>query len=196
VRVVPARDLVVNMELAEGQAIAPAMETKVVSLRGAGLDPTAVAITPRTKIRFRNEDPHVFDLQCAANPAMTGSAPLAPGRGIEFPFEAPGIYEITDRRMPHLMGYVVVVGTRFVANPAPTTDPPGGSSFSFADVPPGQYRVKVFHAGEWVAEQALEVAEAQEEVGVQIRLPAESQQHEGGESGTAEGASGTAEGER
>lgn len=185
--VVPSRDLAVVMEPTGGQAAAPAGETKVVYLRGAGLDPTVVAVTPHTKVRFRNEDPHVYHLQCATNPAMAASAPLPPGRGVEFPFDEPGIYEITDRRMPHLVGYVLVVGTRLVANPAPA-DRPDGASFSFADVLPGQYMVKVFYSGQWVAEQALEVTEGQEEVGVQIRLPAESQQHEPGAPAAAEGA--------
>jgi len=183
--VVPTRDLAVVIEPAGGEASAPAGETVVVKLSGAGLDPSVVAITPRTKVRFRNEDPFVYHLACETNQAMSGSAPLAPGRGVEFPFDEPGIYEITDRRMPHVVGHVVVVGTRLVANPT-KAESGTGAAFSFEEVQPGSYRVKVFHAGEWVADQELEVPEEQDEVGVTIRLPAESQQHEQAESADAE----------
>jgi hypothetical protein len=94
-----------------------------------------------------------------------------------FRFDEEGVFTITDRRVPHLLGYVVVVGSALSLNPRPGAQP-GEAAFSIPDVPPGQYVVKVFHAGEWVAQQPLEVTEA-EEVGVQIRVPSDGQQHEG-----------------
>jgi hypothetical protein len=139
-------------------------------------------------VRFRNEDPFVYQLVCTKNAAMAGATPLLPGRGVEFPFDEPGVYEITDRRMPHLVGHVVVVGTRLVANPTPAEGGAKGASFSFEEVQPGNYKVKVFHAGEWVAERAVEVPEEDSEVAVTIRLPAESEQHEPTEPEAAEGA--------
>ena len=181
-----ARDLVVVMEPAEGGATAPAGESKVIALRGAGLDPAVVAVTPHTKVRFRNEDPFVYHLVCPQNQAMVGAPPLPPGRGVEFAFDEPGIYEVTDRRMPHIVGYVLVVGSRLVANPAPA-ERGEGAAFTFADVQPGRYLVKVFHAGQWVAEQAVEVGD-QPEVGVTIRLPSDEQQHEGEGAAPAGGA--------
>jgi hypothetical protein len=189
----PARDLAVVVEPAGGQASAPAGETKTVRLLGAGLDPAVLAITPRTKVRFRNDDPFVYHLHCPTNPGMASVPPLSPGRQVEFPFDTPGIYEITDRRMPHVVGYVVVVATRLVTNPTPAEGGGSGAAFSFEEVQPGAYVVKVFHAGEWVAQQPLQVEEEQEEVGIQIRLPSETQQHDQEEAAAGEGEAGEGE---
>lgn len=151
------------------------------------MEPAVVAVTPRTKVRFRNDDPLIYHLSCPQNPAMAGTTPLTTGRGLEVPFDEPGVYQISDVRMPHVVGYVVVVPTTHLANPT-AAEQPTNASFSFQDVQPGEYLVKVFHAGEWVARQPLVVAEGQDEVGVQIRLPAESDQHEQAGSEPAAGA--------
>ncbi len=181
----PARDLAVIMEPTSGQAAAPASKTVTVHLRGAGLDPAVIAVPVRTKIRFENNDPFLYELECEQNSAMAGSGIIPPGRGVPYSFDEPGTYEITDRRMPHVKGYIIVVETPFVATPTPA-ESPGGASFSFAEVQAGQYRVKVAHHNEWIAEQMVEVAEEQEEVGVQIRLPSDQQQHDQAETETTD----------
>jgi hypothetical protein len=175
-RVNPSRDLAVILESADGGSVAPAGATKVVKLQGARLNPSVIVVTPHTNIRFRNDDGLVYELRCPENSAMANGQVVPPGREAEFSFDQVGVFEITDRRLPHLIGYVVVVGTAYGLNPAAGAQV-GQSSVSFTDVQPGRYVVKVFHGGEWVAQQALEVTET-EEVGLQMRVPADGQQHE------------------
>ncbi len=173
----PARELAVIIERADGQATAPAGATKVVKLQNAQLSPAVIVVTPHTKVRFRNDDAIVYELLCSEHAQMASGHMIAPGREVEFPFDEAGVFEITDRRLPHLVGYVVVVGTALAQNPHPIKGQ-DQAAFTFPNVPPGQYVVKVFHAGDWIAQQPLEVTET-EEVGVQIRLPADGQQHQG-----------------
>jgi len=185
--VAPARDLVVVLEPTSGQAGAPAGETRTIEIKGSRLEPSVVAVTPRTKVRFSNQDPFVHELVCAENPSMAQVPPVPPERGIgDFSFDQPGVYEIRDRRMPHLVGHVVVVSTPLSANPQPT-DQPGGASFSFQDVQPGAYALKVFFDGRWVAEQPVVIEEGQNEIGVQVRVPSDAAQHEQPAAAPAEG---------
>lgn len=182
----PSRDLAVILEAASVEGTPPAGQPQVVSLEGGALNPSVVVITPQTKVRFRNTDAFVYELECPENAQMENTAPLPPGNQVDITFDEEGVYLITDRRLPHLVGWVVVVNSTMFRNPeqakrgAPAT-------FSFEDVQPGSYKVKVFFAGDWVAEQQVEVPEEQEEVGVQIRLPSDGQQHEQeGENASAE----------
>lgn len=175
-RVDPSRDLAVVIERADGQATAPEGTTKVIKLQGARLSPSVIVVTPHTKVRFRNDDAIVYELQCSNNPQLANGQVIPPGREVEFPFDEAGIFEITDRRLPHLVGYVVVVGSELSGNPH-RGERDGQASFSFENVEPGQYVVKVFHAGEWVAQQPLTVTE-EEQVGVQLRLPPDGGQHD------------------
>lgn len=175
-RVDPARDLAVVIERADGESTAPEGATKVVKLQGARLNPSVVVVTPHTKVRFRNDDAIVYELQCRENSEMANGQVIPPGREMEFRFDQAGVFEITDRRLPHLVGYVVVVGTSLGQNPR-QGEQDGQASVSFPDVQPGRYVVKVFHGGEWVAQQALEVTET-EEVGLQMRIPSDGQQHD------------------
>jgi len=182
----PSRDLAVILEAQGAGGAVPAGQPRMVKLQGGVLSPSVAVITPHTQVRFRNTDAFVYELECPDNAQMRSTAPLPPGNQVDISFDEEGVYMITDRRFPHLVGWVVVVNSTRVLNP-----PPGKrgqpASFSFEDVQPGSYKVKVFFAGDWVAEQQVEVPEDQDEVGVQIRLPSDAQQHqEEGESASAE----------
>jgi hypothetical protein len=187
----PARDLAVILETAEGQAPAPEGALKVVDLRGGELRPSVAVITPHTKVRFRNTDAFVYDLRCAENPQMAQGQVLRPGEQVDYPFDSEGIFRITDRRHPFFQAWVVVTGTAWAKNPEPGKQP-DQASFTFEDINPGRYLLKVFHAGSWVAQQEVVVAEGQAEAGVQISLPpADGEQQKQGEGASAgEGASG------
>ena len=130
-----------------------------------------MAITPHTKVRFRNTDAFVHELECPDNPNMENAQPLAPGQQVDYPFDEPGVYMITDRRLPYLLGWVVVVNTPRTVSPTPGKQP-NQASFSFEDVAPGSYKLKVFFAGDWIEEREVQVPEDQDEVGVQINLTA------------------------
>lgn len=181
----PAKDLAVILEPAEGQSAAPAGQTKVIDLRGGALVPSVVVVTPHTKVRFRNTDAFVYELQCSENPQMSQAQVLPPLQQVDYPFDEEGTYRITDKRLPHLVGWVVVVGTAFARNPE-AGQQKGQAAFSFENVSPGRYVAKVFHGGEWVASTEFEVGEEAEEVGVQLNVPSDGQQHEQ-EAGEGEG---------
>lgn len=182
----PSRDLAVVLETVGAEGAPPAGQPRVVKLEGGSLNPSVVAITPHTKVRFRNTDAFVYELECPENSQMQNTAPLSPGNQVDIAFDEEGVFMITDRRLPHLVGWVVVTNSTMFRNPEQAKQG-APATFSFEDVQPGNYKVKVFFAGDWVAEQQVEVAEDQDEVGVQIRLPADGQQHEQeGENDSAE----------
>lgn len=191
----PARDLAVVLETAEQQPPAPEGPAKVVDLRGGELRPSVVVITPHTKVRFRNTDAFVYDLRCAENPPMAEPTILRPGQQFDAAFDSEGIFRITDRRHPHLQGWVVVTGSAWAKNPEPGKAP-DQAAFTFSDIAPGRYVVKVFHAGSWVAQQDVTVAEGQQETGVQISLPADGQQEKQGAGATGDAAAATKQAEQ
>jgi hypothetical protein len=78
----------------------------------------------------------------------------------------------------------VVVGSAYSRNPDPGKQP-DQASFTFGDIAPGRYVVKIFHEGDWVATQDVEVPEDTEEVGVQISVPSDGRQHPQEETGDA-----------
>jgi hypothetical protein len=170
----PTRDLAVVLETAEGQAPAPAGPVKVIDLRGGELRPSVSVVTPHTKVRFRNTDAFVYDLRCAENSQMIQGQVLPPGQQVDYPFDTEGTFRITDRRHPYLQGWVVVTGSANAKNPEPGKAP-DQAAFTFENIAPGRYLLKVFHAGSWVAQQEVAVEEGQTETGVQISLPADSQ---------------------
>jgi plastocyanin len=182
-------DLAVLLQPVGSATAAPAGRTAVVKLRGASLHPRVTIVTPHTKVRFRNNDVFIYELTCEANPQMERAPQLPPGNQVDYTFDEPGVFEIVDRRLPHVAGWVVVTPTGKAARPSlpePRKNgkrgrggrPSGDAAFVFEDVAAGQYQVKVFHGGEWIAEQPLEIPEDDDEVGVQIRLPADGQQHQ------------------
>jgi hypothetical protein len=184
-----ARDLVVVLVPDGSSGTAPAGQPRVVNLEGGSLNPSVVAVTPHTKVRFRNTDAFIYELECPENSQMANAQPLIPGQQVDYPFDEEGVYMITDRRLPHLVGWVVVVNAPLSKNPQ-AGQKAGQAAFSFEDVQSGNYKVKVFFAGDWIAEQGVTVAEEQEEVGVQISLPADGAQHqqEGESAGEGENA--------
>ena len=105
-------------------------------------------------------------------------------------FDEPGVYSITDRRLPHVQGWVVVVNSGRALNPesAKQAKQPADAAFSFPDVEPGEYLIKVFYGGAWLIEHPLVVPEKQREVGVQIRLPPDGPQHQQESTSGASGA--------
>ena len=176
-RVDPERHLAVVLQAEGAAGTAPAGQPRVVSLEGGALNPGVVVVTPHTKVRFRNTDAFVYELECPENSQMSNSQPLPPRQQVDYAFDEPGVYMITDRRLPHLTGWVVVLNSGRSINPS-RTKRPNQASFAFEDVQPGNYKVKVFFAGDWIAEQDLEVPEEQDEVGVQISLPAAGPQQD------------------
>lgn len=191
----PTRDLAVVLEAAEQQPPAPEGQAKVVDLRGGELRPSVVVITPHTKVRFRNTDAFVYDLRCPENGPMAEATVLRPGQQFDAAFDNEGIFRITDRRHPYLQGWVVVTGSAWAKNPEPGKAP-DQAAFTFTDIEPGRYVVKVFHAGSWVAQQEVTVAEGQEETGVQISVPADGQAEKAGDGAGGDAAAATKQAER
>ncbi len=81
--------------------------------------------------------------------------------------EAGKIYTIVDPSVPHLRGCIVAVGSPYYATP----DRDG--RFSFADVPAGNYKARVFFRDRWLAvEAAVNVPSGRGKAEVRLPVPA------------------------
>jgi plastocyanin len=149
---------------------APAIVT--VRMIDGGLKPAAVVVRPGTLVRFENDDPMAHELY-VPNPADAAGQPWfkaeATGRAStrDVRFQNEGIFEIRCKRAPHLRGWVAVENITAMATPS--TD----GRFTFPDAAPGNYKIKVFHAGRWIHEAALEIEDDRsQDVEVSATLPA------------------------
>ena len=162
-RVDPAVDLAVAIAK-DGEPNQKADPLTTVEIRNVRLEPTVVLVHPGTTIRFKNVEPLDHELYC---PTMPDFKPEKQSRDTFRPiaFVNTGVYEIRDKLFPHFLAWVVVSDARIVIRPG------ADGAFAFEELLPGKYTIKVFHRGQVIAEQPLEVKD-QREIAVEIKLPA------------------------
>lgn len=102
--------------------------------------PRAVVVTPGSTVEFPNSDVvmhNVFHPGPGTRGFDLGTYPQTEARN--FTFTDPGIYVMLCHVHPEMVGYVFVVPSMWRA----ATDRDG--AFSIPDVPPGEYRLHVWH---------------------------------------------------
>lgn len=122
---------------AEHLAPAPPAEPVTIEQKGFRFVPRLIAVQAGTTIRFRNGDPEPHDVYSPEGRCNLGVWPTGESR--DFVFERPGAYRLLSTIHPEMLGFVVVLDTPLYA----ITDEDG--SFAIRDVPPGRYRLAVWH---------------------------------------------------
>lgn len=128
------------------------------AFRGGALETDTIVVRAGSSFAIENTD--IFDHELSAD-GLAALPPLstAPGQTRTASAAAPGEWALVDRAHPGWRGKLVAV-TGLVARGS--TDDSG--RFSFADVPPGRYTLRVFHEGSEVAAVPVEVSGAKEAV--------------------------------
>lgn len=123
-----------------------AHEPLSVKLTGGRMTPATVAVSPGSRVSFKNVDPFPHVLYEANNDKWAPNA-TAPGSAREWAASAPGLHEIRDQLFPSMVMYVVV-------DPAVVefTFPDRDGAFSMS-LPQGEYAFKAFFDGKPVSKE-------------------------------------------
>ena len=94
-----------------------------------------------SEVKITNRGHGTPILTAVGQPALIAKKPLNPSGELVFNVgTAPRVLEIVDETAPHLRGLVLVTASTQVAQPD------SGGKFTFADVPPGAWTLRVFYA--------------------------------------------------
>jgi plastocyanin len=146
----------------EGDSAPPTAQT--MQQAGRHFEPDLLIVAPGSKVRFPNLDPvfhNIFSLS-PAQPFDLGY--YAEGKSREVVFSRIGIVQVYCHVHPEMYGIIVVTPSRW------TTQPAADGTFSFANVPPGNYRVAVWQRSAGLIHKKIIVPESGE-VRVKFKLP-------------------------
>ncbi|MCC6750951.1 MAG: carboxypeptidase regulatory-like domain-containing protein [Deltaproteobacteria bacterium] len=155
------RSMVVVLDGAPASG-APSVAPQLV-IEDSRVVPSVLPVSPGARVRFVNRDPVTHLLEPVG---QSGMAPqrVGPGETIEQTFAAAGAHAVRCSETPHVQATVLVTPHKQVALPD------GTGAFRFADVPPGNYTLRVWHQGQWIHAQPFAV-KGKTVVAVEVQLP-------------------------
>jgi plastocyanin len=127
---------VVSLE-APGLKLTPPAEPVRIDQKGFRFMPHVVAIQTGTAIRFLNNDPEPHNVYSPEGRYNLGTWPT--GDTKDFVFKKAGVYSQLCNIHPDMLAFVVVLDTPYYA----MSDETG--KYAIRNVPPGKYRVVVWH---------------------------------------------------
>ena len=142
-------DAVVTLE-APGLKPTPLAEPLKIDQKGFRFLPHVAVIQTGSAIRFLNNDPEPHNVYSPEGRYNLGTWPT--GDTKDYVFKKPGVYSQLCNIHPDMLAYVVVVDTPHFA----VTDAAG--AFLIRNVPPGKYKLVVWHEKKDGLEQDVEVA--------------------------------------
>jgi plastocyanin len=141
-------DAVVTLE-APGLKLGPLAEPLKIDQKGFRFVPHVAVIQTGSAIRFLNNDPEPHNVYSPEGRYNLGTWPT--GDTKDYTFKKPGVYSQLCNIHPDMLAYVVVVDTPHFA----VTDATG--AFLIRNVPPGKYKLIVWHEKKDGLEQDVEV---------------------------------------
>jgi len=137
---------------------------ETVDIKGAAMKPGVIVISPKTTVKFKNEDPFIHSLYSpelghSFDPEILTSRQLR-----QVQFLNPGVYTIRCKMTPHLEGIVIV-------DPAVMTYKTLAADMTFLieNLPPGKYQIKVYYKSNEIGSQDVEIVD-EKPVEVLIKL--------------------------
>ncbi len=125
-------------------------------MKDGALSPSTIVMQQGTSLRVRNEDDFVHKLFVeglkAFDPIETSG-----GQGRQVQIDQVGTFAVRDALAPHVRGTLHVLA-KLTAVASPQAD----GTFSFQDVAPGTYTLKVFRGPTEVSSTSLEVEDSRE----------------------------------
>jgi len=141
-------DVVVTLE-APGLKLAPPAEPLKIDQKGFRFLPHVTALQTGSTIRFLNNDSEPHNVYSPEGRYNLGTWPT--GDTKDYTFKKAGVYSQLCNIHPDMLAYVVVVDTPHFA----VTDATG--AFLIRNVPPGKYKLIVWHEKKDGLEQDVEV---------------------------------------
>jgi len=147
-RVDAKRELAVVL-LGEGKPVLP--EHMEIAFSGGGLLPSTIVARPGATILFVNQDEIAHELFAEGKEGFAAEATSPRGRR-SVALKSAGVLELRDQLMPHLSGVIHVI-----PNLIAVASPDGSGQFTFPEIEPGKYTLKVLHGKNEIASQEVEV---------------------------------------
>jgi plastocyanin len=141
-------DAVVTLE-APGLKLAPPAEPLKIDQKGFRFLPHVTVLQAGSSVRFLNNDPEPHNVYSPEGRYNLGTWPT--GDTKDYTFRKAGVYSQLCNIHPDMLAYVVVVDTPLFA----LTDAAG--AFFIRNVPPGKYKLVVWHEKKDGLEQDVEV---------------------------------------
>lgn len=148
-RVDAPRELAVVL-VGEGQPVA-GLDRVEVAFAGGSLLPSTIVVRTGTTLLFRNDDEFAHELYADKLPGLAAE-PTSPRGRRSVSLTTPGSYALRDKAVAHVAGQLHVLPD-LIAVAAPDAE----GQFSFKQVPPGKYTLKVFHGTRELASQPIEL---------------------------------------
>ncbi|HLK33969.1 MAG TPA: carboxypeptidase regulatory-like domain-containing protein [Terriglobales bacterium] len=131
--------VVVWLELQSGAAPATARGSVTIAHKGKTFVPHVVAVRTGSKVTFPNLDPFFHNAFSNYDGQVFDIGLHPPGSAREQVFSRPGVVRLFCNIHPTMSAVIVVLDTPYFA----VTNAQG--EFHIADVPPGDYRLKLFY---------------------------------------------------
>jgi plastocyanin len=138
----PSPDLGAAVLYLEGSALAAAVARPVnveIAITDKTYAPHVVVVPVGSAVRFPNHDPFNHNVFSQSEPNQFDLGLYGRGEAKSQTFANPGLVRVYCNVHPRMVAYVQVMANRHFAQPG--TD----GSFTIANVPPGQYRLHVWH---------------------------------------------------
>jgi hypothetical protein len=150
-RVDAPRELAVVLT-GEGEPAA-GMDRVEVPFSGGSLLPSTIVLRNGATVLFRNDDEFAHELYGEGLEGLPAEATSPRGRR-SFQATEAGSWLLRDKVIAHLSAQLIVLPD-VVAVATPTAD----GSFTFPELKPGKYTLKVFHGAKELASQPVEVGD-------------------------------------
>jgi hypothetical protein len=148
-RIDAPRELAVVL-VGDGQPVA-GLDRVEVAFAGGSLLPSTIVVRAGATLLFRNDDEFAHELYADKLAGLAAEATSPRGRR-SVNLTAAGSYALRDKAVSHVEGQLHVLPD-LIAVAAPDAE----GQFSFKQVPPGKYTLKVFHGARELAAQPVEL---------------------------------------
>jgi plastocyanin len=135
----PSPDLGDAVIYLEGPGPAARPVTVEIAISDKVYVPHVVVVPLGSTVRFPNHDPFNHNVFSVSDPNGFDLGLYGRGEAKSRTFTAAGLVRVFCNVHPRMVAYLVVLANRWYAQPG------GDGAFTIADVPPGRYRLHVWH---------------------------------------------------
>jgi len=133
-------DAVLYLEGPTGAADRAPRVTVEIAITDKVYAPHVVVVPAGSTVRFPNHDPFNHNVFSVSEPNTFDLGLYGRGETKSHTFTQPGLVRVYCNVHPRMVAYVQVMANRYYAQPG------ADGSFSIDNVPPGRYRLHVWHA--------------------------------------------------
>src|SRR5213596_97053 len=132
-------DAVLYLESPAAVATAANPATVEIAITDKTYAPHVVVVPVGSTVRFPNHDPFNHNVFSVSEPNSFDLGLYGRGEAKSYTFTHPGLVRVYCNVHPRMVAYVVVAANRYYAQPGVD------GSFAIENVPPGHYRLHVWH---------------------------------------------------